>query len=107
MPGANEPPGDDSTLTRAARSAVTFAEMEQFVREIESRPLDRFLDDLPSLMALPETKYHLFAMTLRKRIRAVTEAEAAEIVARIGRLDSGLPDPVVRARCAAILRSLG
>ncbi len=99
-------PDDDSTLLRVGKSAVTFTEMEQFVRDIESRPLDRFVDDLPSLRALPEAKYNLVASVVRKRLRGSDERGTREIVRRIQRIEAGSVEPKLRKRCASLLKMI-
>jgi hypothetical protein len=72
MPDGEEPdlPDDaESTLVRSGKTALTFTEMSAFVRDLESRPTGRLLDDLPGLMAPPEAKYGLVVMVLRRKTR--------------------------------------
>ena len=66
-----------STLIQTGKAALTFTEMAAFVRDIEARPQARLLRDLEGLMALPESKYQLVMMVLRRKILAGSaEAES-------------------------------
>src|SRR5262245_12667311 len=67
---SEEEPGDaGSTLVQSGLSAMTFSEMASFVHDIEERPLPRLVADLPGLLALPDAKYQLVQMVLRKRTK--------------------------------------
>ena len=91
-----------STLVRSGKSALTFTDMASFVHDIEARPLSRLLEDLPGLMAIPEAKYGLVLMVLRKKTRP-DGPERAPIVARITGLLTTAEDGVVRERCRVFL----
>lgn len=90
----------ESTLVRAGKGALTFTEMAAFVRDLEARPTDRLLADLPGLMALPEAKYGLVLMVLRRRTRP-GGVEGAAIRERLLELQSGSEDAAVRKRIEA------
>jgi hypothetical protein len=96
----------ESTLVRSARAALTFTEMTAFVRDLESRPTTRLLDDLPGLMTLPEAKYGLVLMVLRRKTRP-GEEERESILERLGALRSGSESPQVRKRVEAFLERAG
>jgi hypothetical protein len=90
----------ESTLVRAGKGALTFTEMAAFVRDLEARPTARLLVDLPGLMALPEAKYGLVLMVLRRRTRPGS-AEGAPIRERLLEMQSRSGDPTVRTRVDA------
>ena len=98
----DEPDDSGSTLVRLGRSAMTFPEMASFVHDLEARPSGRLLQDLPGLMALPEAKYGLVAMVLRKRTKS-QGAQRAFLLGRLRHLQSKSDDPVVRSRCQLFL----
>jgi hypothetical protein len=98
----DEPDDSGSTLVRLGKSAMTFPEMASFVRDLEARPPARLLQDLPGLMALPEAKYGLVVMVLRKKTRP-QGAERAFLLERLRDLQSRSDDPVVRGRCKLFL----
>jgi len=92
---------DDSTLLRVGKSASTFSQMSGFVHDIESRPLARFLEDLPSLLALPDTKYKLVALVIRKRLGH--EDEGQDILVRLRFVAYQTQDPIVRERAGKLI----
>ncbi len=95
-------PDDSSTLIRIGKTAMTFPEMAAFVHDLESRPMDRLLEDLPGLMALPDGQHGLVTMVLRKKMRP-SPTDHAAIVARLRELRSGSRDEIVRHRCRRFL----
>jgi hypothetical protein len=93
-----------STLMIKAVQAMTFSEIEAFVHDLETRPLDRFIEDLPSLITLPEAKFALVAMVYRKRFNAADEAARKLLEGRIMEIvDSAETDEANRTRCRALL----
>jgi hypothetical protein len=91
-----------STLVHRGKTALTFSEMASFVHDIEARPLPRLLSDLPGLMVLPDLKYQLVVMVLRKKVKDGS-AEREPILARLRELQSGSPEETVRSRAEAFL----
>jgi hypothetical protein len=91
----------DSTIVRRGKEAFLFAEMGRFTRELQERPLQKLLEDLPGLLELGESKYALVAMTLKKRMRA-SEIEREAIATQLSTLRQRSPE-AVRARCEALL----
>jgi hypothetical protein len=90
----------ESTLVRAGKGALTFTEMAAFVHDLEARATDRLLADLSGLMALPEAKYGLVLMVLRRRTRP-GESEGTAIRERLLELRTASGDPAVRKRIEA------
>ncbi len=92
----------DSTLVRSGKLALTYTEMAAFVKDIEVRPTARLISDLPGLMALPDGKYQLVVMVLRKKTRPdVTERPT--LLERLDDLQKNAADPAVRSRARAFL----
>lgn len=105
MEGTMEDEGPEdsgSTLVRSGKSALTFSEMAAFVHDLEARPPARLLQDLPGLMALPDAKFGLVTMVLRKKARP-ENAEAPRVLARLRELQAKSDDPAVRERCRSFL----
>ena|SRR5688572_13487097 len=90
-----------STIVRRGKAAFSYSEMERFVRELEARPLDRLLADLPGLLELPEAKYALVAMAVGKRMR-LASAERAALEKRL-RDVLRTASPEARRRCEGLL----
>lgn len=99
--GDGGPDDSSSTLVQTGKAALTFTEMAAFVRDIESRPLARLVSDLGGLMALPDAKYQLVVMVLRKRVRPGA-VERETILAKLQEL-LGAPDVPVATRAQAFL----
>jgi len=97
-----EPDDSSSTLVHQGKSALTFTEMAAFVRDIEARPLQRLLSDLPGLLVLPDLKFQLVVMVLRKKAKDGS-AEREPILARLQELRRGSADDTVRQRAEAFL----
>ena len=55
--------------------ARTFTEMESFVKDLEARPIERLLRDLPQLADLPMTKVSLVSYVMYTKYRAAEPAE--------------------------------
>jgi hypothetical protein len=99
--GDGAPDDSGSTLVQTGKAALTFTEMAAFVHDIEARPLARLLSDLEGLMALPDAKFQLVVMVLRRKIR-VDAAAGRAILARLKEL-LGAADPSVTKRAQAFL----
>ncbi len=85
----------DSTLVRSGAQATTFTEMIRFVSDIESRPIEKLIFDLPELARLSNVKFALARQLLRRRLAALPEQERANVreiaesvAATIGAADS-------------------
>jgi hypothetical protein len=102
MAPEDDDPDSDSTVVRSGKAAFSFAEMGRFVAELEARPLDRLLADLPGLLELPETKYGLVKMVLGKRLRQSPTDRAALEPALRTLVRVGTPE--VKKRCEALLK---
>ena len=100
--GEGGPDDSSSTLVQTGKAALTFSEMGAFVRDIEARPQARLLSDLDGLLALPDAKYQLVVMVLRRKLRGEA-SERDAILARVRELQAGAADPAVRTRAGAFL----
>lgn len=99
--GGGGPDDSGSTLVQTGKAALTFTEMGAFVRDIEARPHARLVSDLEGLLALPDAKYQLVVMVLRRKLRNGA-AEGDAILARVRELTAAV-DPAVRRRAEAFL----
>lgn len=101
--GDEDPPGDAfSTLVQSGKNALTFTEMQAFVKDIEARPTARLINDLPGLMALHDAKYQLVVMVLRKKTRP-DAAEGAALLECLADLAQNAEDASVQSRARAFL----
>ena len=98
---ADDDTDDDSTLVRTGKLALGYQEMVAFVKDIEERPRERLLSDLEGLMALPDSKYQLVALVLRKRMRPEI-GDGPALVGRLRYLQKHAEDDTVRSRVVAL-----
>ncbi len=91
----------DSTLIRRGRKAVTFADMAEFGRTLENRPMAAVIGDLPELARLSEPKFILATKILRRRFDGQQASEqnrlrviAHQIAASINDADENVADRI-------------
>jgi hypothetical protein len=82
----------DTTLIRSGKQATTISELSRFVAVMETRPLDRLLDELPGFAQFSNSKFDLARAVLSRRARALAPVEreqlrihAEEVAARVDR----------------------
>jgi hypothetical protein len=79
----DDEPDTHSTIVRRGKAAFSFSQMGQFVKELEARPLERLVADLPGLLEMPDAKYGLVSMVIGKRMRqSPVERQAVEAALR-------------------------
>lgn len=94
----NLPSDFDSTLIRRGSEAATFDEIAAFARMIEERPIATLLDDLSAIEFLSDTKFQIASRTLRRRLRAMEEAELETVRAHLAALERSDPLAAERLR---------
>ena len=97
----DDEPNPHSTIVRRGKAAFSFSEMGRFVKDLEARPLERLVADLPGLLEMPDAKYGLVAMVLGKRMRSPVERKAVETALR-GLLPGA--GPATKKRCEDLLK---
>ena len=86
--------------------ARTFSEMENFVKDLEARPVERLLRDLPELADLPMTKVSLVSYVIYSKFRATDEAEKRRMRESIAITYESLVAGETKDRVGAILDRL-
>jgi hypothetical protein len=69
----------DTTLIRSGIQATTISELSRFVSTIETRPLDRLLNDLPGFARFSNSKFDLARAVLRRRVRDLAPVEREQL----------------------------
>jgi hypothetical protein len=69
----------DTTLVLQGTQATTFSDMEDFADHVETRPLDKLLGDLNGLARLPDLKFELARLVLRRRVRELDPVEREQL----------------------------
>lgn len=91
-PDMTLPPSASSVVMKAI-DATTFTDMESFVKDLESRPIDRLLKDLPDLAALPPAKVSLVSYVISGKYRQADPATRTmmkeSIQSTLSRMDIG------------------
>lgn len=86
----NLPP---SSIVARAIDASTFSEMQQFVKDLESRPIERLLRDVADLVKPSESKAQIVGYVIATKFRHAAAPDRDAIVkslqATIDRLGSG------------------
>jgi hypothetical protein len=91
----------NTTLVLKGTHATTFREIEDFADNVETRPLDKLLGDLSGLVRLPDTKFELARMVLRRRLRELPEVEREQLRLFAEDVASGA-DPEAAARIRSV-----
>ena len=86
--------------------ARTFSEMESFVKDLEARPIERLLRDLPQLAELPQTKVSLVSYVMYTKYRAAEPAEKQRMRESVSITFEALHDGEAKERVGQILDRL-
>jgi hypothetical protein len=95
-----------SSVVLKGIDARTFTEMESFVKDLEARPVDRLLRDLPELADLPLTKVSLVSYVIAGKYRAAEPEERQRMRESVAATFERLQAGEVRERVAVILERL-
>jgi hypothetical protein len=96
----------NTTLVLKGAHATTFRDMEDFADNIENRPLDKLLGDLNGLVRLPDTKFELARLVLRRRVRELGEVEREQLRVFAEEVASGAdPEAAERIRSVFVQRA--
>jgi hypothetical protein len=99
-------PAPASSVVMKAIDATTFTEMEGFVKDLESRPIERLLKDLPKLATLPPAKVSLVSYVISSKYRQADPATRAAIKESIQTTVSRMDIADQRDRITQILERL-
>ena len=106
MPTAREDKVPTSSIVMKAIDAKTFKELEAFVKDLESRPTDRLLRDLPDLVALSEAKAQIISYVIATKYRHAESEERQHIRKSVQATSDGLPHGEERSRVQYILERI-
>lgn len=62
-----------SSVVMKAIDAKTFTELEAFVKDLQKRPTERLLRDLPELVTLSESKFSIISYVVATKFRHAPE----------------------------------
>jgi len=95
-----------SSVVLRGIDARTFTEMESFVKDLETRPVERLLRDLPELADLPETKVSLVSYVISSKYRAAEPGERRRMREVVAITYEALAAGQVKDRVGQILERL-
>jgi hypothetical protein len=104
-PDMTLPPSASSVVMKAI-DASTFTDMERFVKDLESRPIERLLKDLPALAGLPAAKVSLVSYVVTGKYRQADPATRTMIKESIQGTLSGMDIDERRDRIAQMFERL-
>jgi hypothetical protein len=99
-------PIDLSSVVIKGIDATTFSEMEAFVKDLESRPVERLLRDLPQLAQMSSTKVSLVSYVVAAKYRASEAAEKQAMRESVAATYESLPAGETRQLVGDILDRL-
>ena len=95
-----------SSVVMKGIDARTFTEMESFVKDLETRPVERLLRDLPELADLPMTKVSLVSYVIAAKYRAAEGAERESMRESVATTFEKLAPGEIKERVGVILERL-
>ena len=95
-----------SSIVMKAIDAKTFTELQTFVKDLESRPTDRLLRDLPDLVKLSEAKAEIISYVIATKYRHAESDERQTIRKSVLATSDRLPLGEERTRVQNILERL-
>jgi len=87
-----------SSIVMKAIDAKTFTELQSFVKDLESRPTERLLRDLPDLVALSEAKAEIITYVIATKFRHANAEERTTIRESVQATSDRLPHGEERSR---------
>lgn len=82
--------------------ATTFTELQEFTKDLDSRPTERLLRDIADLVNTSESKAHIVGYVLATKYRHASASERDSILDRLAAVAAQLPPGEQRDRVAAI-----
>jgi hypothetical protein len=92
-----------SSIVMKAIDAKTFTELQSFVKDLESRPTERLLRDLPDLVGLSEAKAEIISYVVATKFRHAGADERQTIRESVAATSKQLPSGEERERVLYIL----
>ena len=95
-----------SSIVMKAIDAKTFTELQAFVKDLESRPTERLLRDLPDLVKLSDAKAEIISYVIATKFRHAGSDERQTIRSSVQATSERLPHGQERSRVQDILDRL-
>ena len=99
-------PVDLSSVVIRGIDATTFSDMEAFVLDLESRPVERLLRDLPQLAHMSANKVSLVSYVVSAKYRASDDFDKRKMRESVAATVESMAEGEPRERIAQILDRL-
>lgn len=106
MTTAREENVPTSSIVMKAIDAKTFTELQAFVKDLESRPTERLLRDLPDLVRLSDAKAEIISYVIATKFRHAGTDERQAIRESVQATSDRLPHGPERSRVQDILERI-
>jgi hypothetical protein len=106
MATAREEKVPTSSIVMKAIDAKTFTELQAFVKDLESRPTERLLRDLPELVKLSDAKAEIITYVISTKYRHAASEERQTIRDSVQATCDRLPHGQERSRVQDILERI-
>jgi hypothetical protein len=106
MSTAREQNVPTSSIVMKAIDAKTFTELQAFVKDLESRPMERLLRDLPELVKLSDAKAEIITYVISTKYRRAPTDERLKIRESVQATSDRLPHGEERSRVQDILERI-
>ena len=103
MTAARDEKVPTSSIVMKAIDAKTFTELQAFVKDLESRPTERLLRDLPELVKLSDAKAEIITYVISTKFRHAGPDERKTIRDSVQATSDSLPHGQERSRVQDIL----
>ena len=95
-----------SSIVARAIDASTFTELQAFVADLESRPVERILRDVADLVTPSESKAQIVSYVIGTKFRYGTAGEKTTIMESLEKTIAGMPEGENRQRVEAIVERI-
>jgi hypothetical protein len=95
-----------SSVVIRGMDATTFEQMEAFVDDLQQRPLERLLKDLPRLARLSSTKFALVSYVIKRKFDSAPTQEREAMRASIQTSAAAEPDEGTRERLGKLMERI-
>jgi hypothetical protein len=106
MPNDPKAPVPTSSIVMKAIDATTFTELQEFTKDLESRPTDRLLHDIADLVRPSESKAQIVGYVIATKYRHADPNERRHIVDHLNATAKVLPPGEQRDRLRVVIDRL-
>jgi hypothetical protein len=103
---ADDPKEKTSSIVMRAIDATTFSELQAFTKDLDSRPVERLLQDVADLVKPSESKAQLVSYVIATKFRKADEEARRKILDSLEATMTAMPAGEQRERVQFIIERL-